>query len=209
MPINKKVKMRIFNLGLSVILICCFISCEKKAETTTTTSTTASTSKIVYVNVDSLLQGYDLYKEQKKLLEDESSATEKSLSSKIEAFQKRSMKFQKEVYETQQRAANIAPVELKALEQKYNTQGENLAKEEQALMKQRDDAALQLDKKLTDLQIKLINNIDTYLEKLATEKGYDYILRKGDIGGVMFGKKENDVTADAIKGLNEEHSKTK
>ena len=196
---------------LVIALMIGFISCGKNGQTTTPSSASSdsTSAKIVFVNVDSLLQGYDLYKEQKKLLEDESSATEKSLSSKIEAFQKRSMKFQKEVYETQQRAANIAPVELKALEQKYQAQGENLGKEEQALMKQRDDAAMGLDKKLTDLQIKLINNIDTYLEKLATEKGYDYILRKGDIGGVMFGKKVFDITADAIKGLNEEHSKTK
>lgn len=202
--------MKFGHITFAFALIFGFISCGKNAPTSTPTSSSVNTSsKIVFVNVDSLLQGYDLYKEQKKILEDESSATEKSLSSKIEAFQKRSMKFQREVYETQQKAANIAPIELKALEEKYNAQGENLAKEEQALMKQRDEAAMGLDKKLTDLQIKLINNIDTYLEKLATEKGYDYILRKGDIGGVMFGKKEYDITADAIKGLNEEHGKTK
>lgn len=202
--------MKFGHITLAFALIFSFISCGKNAPSSAPTSTSVNSSaKIVFVNVDSLLQGYDLYKEQKKILEDESSSTEKSLSSKIEAFQKRSMKFQREVYETQQKAANIAPVDLKALEEKYNAQGENLAKEEQALMKQRDEAAMGLDKKLTDLQIKLINNIDTYLEKLATEKGYDYILRKGDIGGVMFGKKEYDITADAIKGLNEEHSKTK
>lgn len=202
--------MKFGHITLAFALILGFISCGKNGPTSTPTTSSVNTSaKIVFVNVDSLLQGYDLYKEQKKMLEDESSATEKSLSSKIEAFQKRSMKFQREVYETQQKAANIAPVDLKVLEEKYNAQGENLAKEEQALMKQRDDAAIGLDKKLTDLQIKLINNIDTYLEKLATEKGYDYILRKGDIGGVMFGKKEYDITADAIKGLNEEHGKTK
>lgn len=202
--------MKFTYLTLIAVLIVGIISCNKSGQpASTTTSENSSSAKIVFVNVDSLLQGYDLYIEQKKLLEDESSATEKSLSSKIEAFQKRSMKFQKEVYETQQKAQNIAPIELQALEKKYNAQGENLAKEEQALMKQRDDAALGLDKKLTDLQVKLINNIDTYLEKLATEKGYDYILRKGDIGGVMFGKKEFDITNDAIKGLNDEHGKTK
>lgn len=201
--------MKFTYLTLITVLMLGIISCNKSGQPTSTTTSESVSAKIVFVNVDSLLQGYDLYKEQKKLLEDESSSTEKSLSSKIEAFQKRSMKFQKEVYETQQKAQNIAPIELQALEKKYNAQGENLAKEEQALMKQRDDAALGLDKKLTDLQVKLINNIDTYLEKLANEKGYDYILRKGDIGGVMFGKKEFDITNDAIKGLNDEHSKIK
>jgi outer membrane protein len=203
--------MKISKIILYAMFLIGIISCGKKTETSTPTASASTdvNAKIVFVNIDSLLQGYDLYKEQKKALENESSATEKTLSAKIEAFQKRSMKFQREVYETQQKAANIAPVELKALEEKYNAQGESLAKEEQALMKQRDDAALGLDKKLTDLQLKLINNIDAYLEKMATEKGYDYILRKGDIGGVMFGKKEYDVTADAIKGLNEEHNKTK
>ena len=43
-----------------------------------------------------------------KTLESQSSAAEKSIAAKIEAFQKeRLAKFQRDVYETQQRAQNI------------------------------------------------------------------------------------------------------
>ncbi len=165
--------------------------------------------KIVYVNLDTLLEGYDLFQEQKKTLETQSTAAEKTISSKIEAFQKRLAKFQRDVYETQQRAQNIPPVELKALEEKFAAQQDNLATEEQSLMKQREEAAMALDKKLVELQAKLKSNIDNYLAKVAAEKGYDYVLIKGSAGGVLFGKEELDITKAAIQAINEEHKASK
>lgn len=165
--------------------------------------------KIVYVNLDTLLEGYDLFQEQKKTLETQSTAAEKTISSKIEAFQKRLAKFQRDVYETQQRAQNIPPVELKALEEKFAAQQNNLATEEQSLMKQREEAAMALDKKLVELQAKLKSNIDNYLAKVAAEKGYDYVLIKGSAGGVLFGKEELDITKAAIQAINEEHKASK
>lgn len=68
------------------------------------------------------------------------------MAGKIEAFQKRVAKFQQELAQIQQNAANIAPVDLKKMEEKYGQQQQNLAKEEEALMKQRDNAAMDLDK---------------------------------------------------------------
>lgn len=186
------------------------LSCKKNETPAGSTSAQKSADavsshpKIVYIQMDSLIEKYDLYIQQKKSLESQSAADEKRISAQIESFQKRLMKFQQEVYSIQQKAATIAPVELKALEEKYAAQEKDLMNEEKALMKQRDDAGLALDKKLTDVQKKLTQNIDEYLSKLSTERNYDYILRKGTIGGVMVGKPEYDITNEVVKALNEE-----
>ena len=205
--------MKILSFWVITLVIATLVSCKKEEKSAPMPSAgevpAVSGVKIVYVNLDTLLEGYDLFQEQKKQLEEQSAAAEKSIAAKIEAFQKRLGKFQRDVYETQQRAQNIPPVELKALEEKFAAQQNNLATEEQSLMKQREEAALALDKKLVELQAKLKSNIDNYLAKVAAEKGYDYVLIKGSAGGVLFGRDELDITKAAIAAINEEHKATK
>ena len=205
--------MRKISIWSLVLVVLTIASCKKEDKAAPMPSAgdvpTVGGVKIVYVNLDTLLEGYDLFQEQKKTLETQSTAAEKNISSKIEAFQKRLAKFQRDVYETQQRAQNIPPVELKALEEKFAAQQNNLATEEQSLMKQREEAAMALDKKLVELQAKLKSNIDNYLAKVAAEKGYDYVLIKGSAGGVLFGKEELDITKAAIQAINEEHKASK
>jgi len=208
--IHQMKKLSFLFLALSVLAIA---SCKKEEKAASMPSAgevpAVGGVKIVYVNLDTLLEGYDLFQEQKKTLESQSSAAEKSIAAKIEAFQKRLAKFQRDVYETQQRAQNIPPVELKALEEKFAAQQNNLATEEQSLLKQREEAAMALDKKLVELQAKLKSNIDNYLAKVAAEKGYDYVLIKGSAGGVLFGREELDITKAATAAINEEHKASK
>jgi outer membrane protein len=206
------------NLSFVAIVFCALvtlISCNQKPGAAASTTpavagkAAAGASNVVYVNIDSLLAGYNLYKDQKLSMEGQAAAAEKGIAAKIEAFQKRSARFQQAVYETQQKAQTIPPVELQALQQKFEAQQASLQNEEQALMKQRDEAALVLDKKLNELQVKLKSNIDTHLEKVAAEKGYDFVLIKGSAGGVLFGKKELDITKDVLTVINADYAATK
>jgi len=111
--------------------------------------------------------------------------------------------------EIQQKANTYAPVELKKLEEKFGRQQENLAKEEEALMKQRESVAIELEKKLVETQAEIQKNLDDYLDKVAKEKGYTYILKKGSLGGVMYGDSTLDITIPTVEALNEAYSKTK
>ncbi|MBK6784628.1 MAG: OmpH family outer membrane protein [Saprospiraceae bacterium] len=143
-------KVIIFIFSASTLL---FNSCEKKDTVSVQTTKMDSTGlNIVFIDLDTLLENYDLYLEKKGQLEEQSKSAEKALAGKIEAFQKRAQKFQAEVMEIQQKANTIAPVELKKLEEKFGKQQENLAKEEEALMKQRESVATELEKKLVDTQ---------------------------------------------------------
>ncbi|MFZ1702691.1 MAG: OmpH family outer membrane protein [Saprospiraceae bacterium] len=207
--LNNYTMNKIFGL-LLLVFIGTFGAC-KKAETPATTSLTADTTsiKIVFVDLDTLLEKYQLYLDKKAQLEQQSKSAENALAGKIEAFQKRAQKFQAEVMEIQQKANTYAPVELKKLEEKFGKQQESLGREEEALMKQRESVAIELEKKLVETQNDIQKNLDDYLEKIATEKGYSYILKKGSLGGVMFGDKRLDITMETADALNKEYENSK
>ena len=65
------------------------------------------------------------------------------------------------------------------------------------------------EKKLVDTQNDIQKNLDDYLAKIAEEKGYSLILKKGSLGGVMYGTPQLDITLETAKALNEEYKKTK
>lgn len=195
---------------LSTTLLISMFSC-KKAEVSTVTPISQDSNgiKVVFIDLDTLLENYGLYKDKKENLESQSKTAENSLAGKIEAFQKRAQKFQLEVMEIQQKANTYAPVELKKLEEKFGKQQENLAKEEEALMKQRESVAIELEKKLVETQNEIQKNLDDYLAKIAKEKGYTYILKKGSLGGVMYGDSSYDITMETVKALNEAYEESK
>jgi len=200
-------------LIMSFAAIIVFASCNnnKPAENAASevTAVKASEEKIVYILIDSLLANYDLYKDNKNELEEQYQKSEKALAGKIEAFQRRVGAFQQEVMAIEQKANTIAPVELQKLQEKFSKQQQNLAKEEEALMKQRDNAAMDLEKKLVEMQADLQIKIDEYLEKVAEEKGYDFVLMKGSGGGVMYGRSTLDITEATLEVLNKEYAERK
>jgi outer membrane protein len=195
-----------------LVVLFVFISCDQKqqptdnATNTNTSQTNGLNTRIVFVNQDTLLERYDLYKENKVELEEQSLKAQNSISSKLEGFQKKVEKFQQKVYEIQQKASTIAPVELQRLEQQFAKEQEALAKEEQRLVQQRDNSAMELEKKIIDLQANLKNKIDTYLEEVAAEKSYDFVLIKGTGGGVLYGNDKLDITDDVVAILNERYA---
>ena len=190
-------------LGLATLAVLFLMNCQKPAATVTAPASQTNGGKVVFVNLDTLLDKYTLYQDNKKQLEGESKAAEAAIAGKIESFQKRASEFQRKITEVQQRANEIAPVELQKMEAQFGAQQKKLAEEEQALTKQRESAAMELDKKVTDLQKNLKNKIDTYLEKISAERGYDYVLIKGSSGSVLFGNKALDITEETIKAINE------
>lgn len=184
-------------------LVCLTNGCaEKQNNSQGTVSNELSGPTIVFLDLDSLLLGYDFYKDKRTELEDQAKQADKILQGKIEAFQKRFQRFQQEVVDIQQRANAIAPVEMRKLEEKYAQQQQNLAKEEEALMKQREANAYDLEGKLLEAQKTLQSELDTYLEKISKERNYDYVLMKGSTGSVMYGKATLDITQETIEALN-------
>jgi outer membrane protein len=190
-------------------IIACNNSDQNKTATSTDTPEEQVRSRIVYVDQDTLLEKYELYQTNKTELETESKKVENTISSKLQAFQRKVEKFQNKVIQTQQTASSIAPIELQKLEQKFAKEQEALAKEEQSLVQQRESAALDFEKRIIDLQIELKGKVDEYLEELAEEKGYDLVLIKGNGGGVLYGNKALDITDSVVTELNKRYQESK
>jgi outer membrane protein len=198
-----------------------FFSCDKKEDTQQTKEIGQSESgtsmntegfpsaSIVFVNIDSLLNGYILYKESREKLETRAAKSQEDIGKKIEAFQRKVSSFENEVMKAQQNAENIAPIELQKLQEKFGRQQQSLAQEEQKLMKEREEAAIGLEEDLNELQAELKEKVDGFLERLAKEKNYDFILSKGSVGGVLFGSGELDITNEVITEINIEHLRNK
>jgi len=187
-------------------LLVAFTACKQAGAPANTGAASSSSLKVVYIDIDTLISKYDLYKERKAELEGQSKTAEQALAGKIEAFQRRVGKFQQDLAQIQQNADKIAPVELCKMEEKYGQQQQNLAREEESLMKQRDNAAMDLDKKLQETQKDIQKKIDEYLAKIAKEKQYDMVLMKGAGGSVMYGNSALDITVETIQTLNEEYA---
>lgn len=159
-------------------------------------------AKVVFLNLDSLLENYNLYTESRTLLEDESRKAEQSLASKLDTYQKRAYDFQKRVAEVQQRAADLAPVQLQAYQERFKAEENKLMQEQNDLAQKRDASAAELQNKLINLQKNLKDKIDAHMEKIAAERGYDYVLIKGNGGGVLFGIKGLDITDQTVVEMN-------
>ena len=180
-------------------------SCKEQAASGNATTGSTPSGKIVYIDIDTLLEKYDLYQESKAILEEESRKAEQSIAGKLETFQKRAVDFQQRVYQTQQRAAELAPVQLQALEKKFAAEQQKLQNEESELVARRDNMARELEGRLIDLQANLKSKIDEHLEKISVERAYDLVLIKGSTGAVLYGNKALDITLQTIKELNELH----
>jgi outer membrane protein len=185
--------------------------CKPSTAPVTFNPSSAAGGKIVYVNLDTLTTKYNLYIDIKKQLEDDYKKADASFAAKAENFQKRATDFQRRMVDIQQRAQDIAPVELQKLEAQFGAEQRRLGEEEAALGKQRETALGELDKKIQELQKNMKSKIDTYLEKIAAERGYDYVMIKSVTqgGGVLYGNKSLDITEEAIKTLNDTYATEK
>ncbi|MBK8723176.1 MAG: OmpH family outer membrane protein [Saprospiraceae bacterium] len=183
---------------ISMISLGLFACQQKKTQDTTATPTPTTDTKtvsnekgkIVYVNIDSLMEKYNFYQDSKNNLEGQI----KNMQKEVE---ERATSIQKEYVGYQQKGDNMTPVEMQAAQKSLAAKEQSLnaykAKIEESIMKQQQ----QLDKILKD-------KINVYLAKKAEDHGYDYILSYTSAGiGMLYGNKNLDITNEVITELND------
>jgi outer membrane protein len=157
--------------------------------------TSKSTTRIAYVNIDTLTEHLDFFiankevfeKEEKKI-NDEISRLGNNLQSQIVAFQKKVQ------------AGNVSQAEGEATQ-------ERLGRQQQELEMKRQTLTAQFMKKQEEFNAELKKRLDDYLEKYNKDGKYDYILSHGTGSQILWANKAMDITADIIKGMNEEGAK--
>ncbi|MDR1055306.1 MAG: OmpH family outer membrane protein [Prevotellaceae bacterium] len=145
---------------------------------------------IAYVQIDSLIQSYDMYHDLKaeyekkvKQMETEFTAKGRSFQKELEDYQEKGSKGLITRSQAEQMEQNLQRRQNE-LEQTRQNMGQQLAEQEAVMMRQITDA------------------ITKYINKYNETKNYLLILNNSII---LYGHKSMDITTDIIKGLNEEY----
>ena len=146
--------------------------------------------RIAWVNMDSLLKGYDYYFAMQREMEALTAQAEKELTAKGQQLQKRDEKLRNDIEkglvtrsEAQQLAQELAQDQTRYL-QLQETKRQQLAEEEQVRLRRVQDA------------------IDTYVRKYNQEHGFHYILSVG----LLYADPALSVTRDVLRGLNADYA---
>lgn len=149
--------------------------------------------RIAWVNMDSLLKGYDYYFAMQREMEELTAQAEKELTAKGQQLQKRDEKLRNDVdkglvtrSEAQQQAQELAQDQTRYL-QLQESKRQQLAEEEQVRLRRVQDA------------------IDTYIRKYNEEHGFHYILSVG----LLYADPALSVTKDILRGLNADYAAQK
>jgi len=158
---------------------------------------TDSNGDIVYINIDSLLNSYDLYNELKTSLIQEQQNLEASLNSKSKAYQRKAMEFQQKV---EKRLVTQAQAE---------EMQQQLMNEQQSLLQLKDQLTMQLAEKEQSMNKQIFDRVTSYLKKYNKDGKHKIILGNTMGSNVLEADSSLDITNAALKGLNEDYQLTK
>lgn len=156
-----------------------------------------SSGRIVYVNTDTLLNNYDLYKDVVNEFQNRQFALENELKKKSDSFQNEVALFQRRI-----QAGGMT-------QQQAETTQQQLQKKEQDILLYRDNAAAGLAQDQAEKTDNILTKIQEYLEKYNEDDKYDMVIGYSKGGGVLYAKNNLEITQEVLKGLNEEYAKTK
>ncbi|RYE12760.1 MAG: OmpH family outer membrane protein, partial [Sphingobacteriales bacterium] len=171
---------------------------EKPAATKTVTTPAGAPNAgvIVYINQDSLLSKYNYAKDMSERLQKKGRSAQSDLDSRKQAFQR-------EVAEYQKDANSLSAEQRAPIEQRLQRKGQELQTYEQ-------NASAQFQNESGSETEKLFNKLVDYTKKYAKEKGYKMVLSYSKANPtILYGEETLDVTADVVKGLNDEYEKEK
>lgn len=155
--------------------------------------TAAAQGSIVYIQLDSLVNQYDMYNDLKSELESKVQAVQEDLTKKGRSFESAVKDFETKIAKGLLTRSQAEEQQQRLVEREQNLQGLSQQKqmelaEEEAVMMRR-----------------VMDAIQTYITKYNQEKGYALILSVP----VLAGDPSLNITQDVLAGLNEEYIKSK
>lgn len=184
-----------------IVLSLLFTSCKEGSvnqQQNSTERTSATNSSIVYVDVDSLVQGYNMYKELNADFVKKAEKIQKELEAKATAFQRNVQSYEQKVRNALVTTMGAAEIE------------KNLQKEQQELIQYRDEVTNKIAEEEAVMVNQIKFNIREYITKYNLEKKYDLILSTSSASStVLAGNPSLDITLDIMNGLNSEYKSIK
>jgi len=179
-------------------------ACDNTPSATTADNTSASeetvrlSGKIAFVNNDTLVNNYKLYKELSAKLEAKSEKVGKELDSKSRSLQSRAAQFNDKI--------NKGLVTRAQAEE----QGVKLQNEQQYLLEYRDKVLGELEEEQAVMFNNIWNNITEYLAEYNKTAGYDLILNQNSTTNtILIGNPAMDITMQVVDALNKKFDEDK
>ena len=208
---TKKYKMNYLkSFGLIISVTSLLISCGNNTETETTKENNADSTtieanvntpesveaatysgRIAFINIDSLLLNYELYKSLEKKLKAKWDRSEREFNRKRNALEKDVMAFK-------QKEANNGFLS----QESYMSQGQELMKQEQDLQEMNARLTQEIADEEARLNQQIKDSIDIFIEEYNKDANYDYILNKAFM---IYGRKTFDITNIIKDMLNERY----
>lgn len=149
--------------------------------------------KIVWVNMDSLLNNYDYYFAQQQEMRNLASSAEADMQKQAKSFEQRMTSF-----------TDRAQKGLMTRSEMQKEQ-ESLQAEQGRLLQLQEQHRAQLMEEEQVRTRKVMAAISEYIEKYNAEHGYDYILS----GPILYGHPALNITRDVLEGLNSAYSSSR
>jgi outer membrane protein len=154
-----------------------------------------SSSELVYVDVNKLIEGYSRTKVAKAEFEKKATTMKGNIDSLVTNWQKELQGYEKE-------RATLSPKELQLKQELLSNKQQQINGYQEAIQKQIQEE----DKKTTQT---VINDINDYIKEFGKRKGYKIIFGASGGGNIMYADESSDLTEEVLKGLNAEYDKKK
>jgi Skp family chaperone for outer membrane proteins len=110
-------------------------------------------------------------------------------------LERKAEKLQQEFQMLQQSAPSMTPTQLQAAQQRAMQM-------EQEIQVMQSDLANEFTAEQTELQIALVNDLDSFLVDYNKTAGFDYIIKKHNTSEVLVANGDFDITADILEKIN-------
>lgn len=176
-------------IAVSLLYIDRFSGNEKSEDKTE--QNVAETTEIVYVNMDSLLDGYDYYNDLKMDLMKEQKKLEASLNSKGKSLERKAKEFQQKV--DKHLVTNAQAQEMQS----------QLMREQQNLMQLKDQLSRQLMQKEQKMNKDIYEKVGEILKDYNKTSNYKLILSNTYGGTILLAEENMNITEPVLSKLNE------
>ncbi len=154
-----------------------------------------SSSELVYVDVNKLMEGYKRTKVEKEAFEQKATTMKGNIDSLVTGWQKELQAYEKE-------RASMTQKELELKQELLSNKQQQINGYQEAIQKQIQEE----DKKTTQT---IINDINDYVKEYGKNKGYKIIFGASGGGSIMYAAESSDLTEKVLKGLNAEYENKK
>ena len=157
------------------------------------TTNTDVNSEIVYINIDTLLNGYDFYNDLKTELIKEQKRLEANLNSKGKSLERKAMEFQQKV--EKRLVTNNQAQEMQS----------QLMREQQNLMQLKEQLSMQLLEKEQKMNKQIFAKVNEELEEYNKKGNHKLILSNTFGGNILLAEENMNITETIMTKLNESY----